>query len=70
MADFMKTVQKAFAGKKLYILMIFAIVLTLFGVDTEGGIALELGAVDVDRLQGALIEGAVMAGKAAWNRGG
>ena len=69
MLSFITSLQKALAGKKLMLLMGVAIVLTLFGVDTiEGGVALELGAVDMDRLQASIYEAAVMAAKAAWNR--
>ena len=69
MVGFITMIQKALAGKKLMLLMAGAIVLTLFGVDTEdGGMGLQLGAIDIDRLQASLYEAAVMAAKAAWNR--
>ena len=68
MLNFITMIQKALAGRKLFIVMGAAIVLTLFGVDTMGGMALELGAVDIDRLQASLYEAAIMAAKSAWNR--
>lgn len=69
MIEFIAGMQKILAGKKTHILVLIAVVLTLFGVDTaDGGISMSLEAIDLDRLQIAVKEAGVSAVKAAWDR--